>query len=77
MERVSRVPEVFQMAEELTSFLWEGTLMLACQGDSAGEQFLMVVLLCWGIRPFSASYLCGLGRLIAHRKSMTAALAAT
>ena len=27
------------MAEELTSFFWEGTLVLACQGDSAGEQF--------------------------------------
>jgi hypothetical protein len=39
VERVSRVPEVFQMAEELTSFVWEGTLMLACQRDRAGEQF--------------------------------------
>jgi len=33
VERGAGVPEVFQMAEELASFFWERTLMLARQGD--------------------------------------------
>jgi hypothetical protein len=38
-ERVSRVPEAFQMVEELTPFFRTGTVSVTRQGDRAGEQF--------------------------------------
>ena len=74
VERVARVPEVFQMAEELTSFFWEGTRMLACQRDRAGEQFFKhgrTPLL--GNPPILRPYLCGLGRLTLQRESTISA----
>ncbi len=78
VERVSRVPEVFQMAEELTSFFWEGTLMLARQRDRVGEQFFKhgrTPLL--GNPPILCLLLMWPWQTDCHRKSTTAALAAT